>query len=111
MESTIASSVIWGSMIVLIFLGVPIVFALGIVAIFGTMYVWGGVNGVYILGSTTAEVMTNWILLAIPLFILMGELLRVTGVADDLFDLMHKWIGRLGGGLAIGGSRGQRFIE
>jgi len=102
MESTIASSVIWGSMIVLIFLGVPIVFALGIVAIFGTMYVWGGVNGVYILGSTTAEVMTNWILLAITPFILMGELLMVTGVADDLFDLMHKWIGRLGGGLAIG---------
>lgn len=102
MESSIASGVIWGSMIVLIFLGVPIAFALGTVAIFGAMYVWGGVNGIYILGSTTAEVMTNWILLAIPLFILMGELLRVSGVADNLFDLMHKWIGRVGGGMAIG---------
>jgi tripartite ATP-independent transporter DctM subunit len=32
----------------------------------------------------------------------MGELLRVTGVADDLFEMMYKWMGRLGGGLAIG---------
>lgn len=101
MESWLVSVVIWGSMALLIFLGVPVAFALGSVAIFGAIYIWG-INGIYLIGNTTAEVMTNWTLLAIPLFVLMGELLRVSGVADDLFELMYKWIGRLGGGCAIG---------
>jgi len=101
MESWLVSAAIWGSMALLIFLGVPVAFALGSVAIGGAVYIWG-INGIYLIGNTTAEVMTNWVLLAIPLFILMGELLRVTGVADDLFEMMYKWMGRLGGGLAIG---------
>lgn len=102
MELWQASILIWGSMAALIFLGVPIAFSLGSVAIFGAIYVWGGINGIYIIGNTAAEVMTNWVLLAIPLFILMGEILRVSGIADNLFDLMHKWMGRLAGGLAMG---------
>jgi tripartite ATP-independent transporter DctM subunit len=102
MELWQTSILIWGSMAILIFLGVPIAYSLGSVAIFGSIYVWGGFNGIFIIGNTAAEVMTNWVLLAIPLFILMGELLRVSGVAEKLFDLMHKWMGRLGGGLAIG---------
>ena len=102
MELWQTSILIWGSMAILIFLGVPIAYSLGSVAIFGAIYVWGGFNGIFIIGNTAAEVMTNWVLLAIPLFVLMGELLRVSGVAEKLFDLMHKWMGRLGGGLAIG---------
>jgi tripartite ATP-independent transporter DctM subunit len=101
MESWHVSVAIWGSMALLIFLGVPVAFALGSVAIFGAIYIWG-INGIYLIGNTTAEVMTNWVLLAIPLFVLMGELLRVSGVADDLFELMHKWMGNVAGGCAIG---------
>jgi tripartite ATP-independent transporter DctM subunit len=101
MESGYVSMAIWGSMALLIFLGVPVAFALGSVAIFGAIHIWG-INGIYLVGNTAAEVVTNWTLLAIPLFVLMGELLRVSGVADDLFELMYKWIGRLGGGCAIG---------
>jgi tripartite ATP-independent transporter DctM subunit len=101
MESGYVSAAIWGAMALLIFLGVPVAFSLGCVAIFGAMYIWG-FNGIYLIGNTTAEVMTNWTLMAIPLFVLMGELLRVSGVADDLFELMRKWVGRLAGGCAVG---------
>lgn len=38
---------------------------------------------------------------AIPLFILMGNLVLESGVSRSLFDAMHKWLGRLPGGLAI----------
>ncbi len=42
------------------------------------------------------------ILLAVPLFILMGTLLEQSGLAEDLYTFMHGVFGRLRGGLAIG---------
>lgn len=42
------------------------------------------------------------ILVAVPLFILMGAVLERSGIAEDLYRLMHGLLGRLRGGLAIG---------
>lgn len=44
---------------------------------------------------------TNFILSAIPMFILMGALLERSGVAERLFKVMSMWLGRLPGGLAL----------
>ena len=41
-------------------------------------------------------------LMAIPLFVFMAILLEKSGVANDLYDMMHEWWGGLRGGLAIG---------
>lgn len=41
------------------------------------------------------------IMLAIPLFILMGEFVALSGLSSDLFLVARKWLGRLPGGLAI----------
>jgi tripartite ATP-independent transporter DctM subunit len=46
--------------------------------------------------------MGKFTLLAIPLFIFMAMILERAGVADDLYTLMHRWMGPLPGGLAIG---------
>ena len=51
----------------------------------------------------------NFIFLAIPMFMLMGEIAFRSGLARDMFDCADKWMGRLPGGLAvasIGGSAG-----
>jgi tripartite ATP-independent transporter DctM subunit len=40
--------------------------------------------------------------MAIPLFVFMAILLEKSGVANDLYDMMHEWWGGLRGGLAIG---------
>src|SRR5690606_40738801 len=44
---------------------------------------------------------TNFILSAIPMFILMGALLERSGIAERLFRVMNMWLGRLPAGLAL----------
>jgi len=45
-------------------------------------------------------VMINWEMIAVPMFLLMGNLLSLSGVADGLFDALYKLMGRLNGGIA-----------
>jgi TRAP-type mannitol/chloroaromatic compound transport system permease large subunit len=46
--------------------------------------------------------MGKFTLISIPLFVLMAMLLERSGVAEDLYTMMHNWLGSLAGGLAIG---------
>ena len=45
--------------------------------------------------------MTQYVFTCVPLFILMGLVVANTGIAEDLFDMGHKWVGRIKGGLAM----------
>lgn len=47
------------------------------------------------------SIMDNTILMAIPMFILMGVLLQKTGLAERLLESMGKLFGSLSGGLAV----------
>lgn len=44
---------------------------------------------------------TLFVFIALPLFLLMGQLAYRTGITNDLYDCVHKWFGRLPGGLAV----------
>ena len=44
---------------------------------------------------------TNYSFTVIPLFVLMGQLAYYSGMSSDLYDMCHKWLGGLRGGLAI----------
>ena len=46
--------------------------------------------------------MTLFVFIAVPLFVLMAEILSFSGIAEELFDLVYKWMGPFRGGLAIG---------
>ena len=46
--------------------------------------------------------MSNWVLVALPMFIFMGLMLERSGVADKLMTNFVKLFGRFRGGLAIG---------
>ena len=46
--------------------------------------------------------MKNFILIEIPLFCFMAYMLESSGIAEDLFYMMHVWLGPLRGGLAVG---------
>jgi len=47
------------------------------------------------------DVMSNWVLVALPLFIFMGLLLERSGIAGDLMTNLTRVFGRVRGGLAI----------
>jgi len=83
-----------------LFMGHPLAFVLGgLAVIFGYMG-WGSAS-FFMFINRTWGVMDNYILVAIPLFILMAQLLDQSGVAEDLFDTMRYLFGPIHGGNAI----------
>jgi tripartite ATP-independent transporter DctM subunit len=85
----------------LITAGVPIAFALGIVGLVGHIIVTDLNQTMVQLGLLSWEHGTNFLLIAVPLFIFMGQLVARSGIASDLYDCTYKWLGRLPGGLAV----------
>ncbi len=89
------------AMFLLMFLRVPIAIAMAVPAFIGILYVreWKVL-------STAIETIVwdhsfNYTLSTIPMFVLMGELLFVSGVSQELFATFRYWFGKLRGGLAM----------
>jgi tripartite ATP-independent transporter DctM subunit len=88
------------TLMVLLLLGYPVAFTLGSVALlFGGLFL--GVDFFTLLPLRIWGIMTNFTLLAVPLFIFMGVVLDKSGLAEDLLETMGLLFGRLRGGLAL----------
>jgi tripartite ATP-independent transporter DctM subunit len=85
----------------LLLLGLPVSFALLITGIIFTLSLWGP-SHLFVLASSMQGALSTEVYIAIPLFILMGNILSHTGIADELFHALYLWTGRLKGGLAMG---------
>jgi len=92
--------------------GFPIMFVLGGVSVLFTIV--GYLSDQYldtvtgldfnVLGMIVMRVfklMSNWVLVAIPMFVFMGLMLDRSGMAERMMDSMQKLFGRVRGGLAI----------
>ncbi|MDD5126700.1 MAG: TRAP transporter large permease subunit [Dehalococcoidales bacterium] len=101
MSIEISTILLFGSLIVLMALGVPLAFAMSGVAIVSTIFLWGP-SALYNIPLSTITMTKSIVLTAIPLFIFMGLILERSGVADGLYEMMHRWAGPLPGGLALG---------
>ena len=81
--------------------GLPLCFGLGGVAmVMGIVFF--GPGSMFLVTQAAYGVMLSFVLTAIPLFIFMGSLLSESGIADDLYKTMYRWMGPVKGGLAIG---------
>ncbi len=87
--------------LILLFLGVPLVFAIGALAIVMAVFLLG-VSGFPLLIYRTLSVLYEFVLLAAPLFIFMGAMLAKSGAADDMYEGLHRLFGPLRGSLAVG---------
>ena len=97
---TIWVVVMFLTMITLLLLGYPVAFTLGAVALlFGSIFL--GIGFFDLLPLQIWGIMTNFTLLAVPLFIFMGIVLDKSGLAESLLETMGMLCGRLRGGLAI----------
>jgi tripartite ATP-independent transporter DctM subunit len=92
--------VMFAVLVALLLLGYPVAFTLGAVAaVFGVFGL--GVEFFDLLPLRIWGVMTNFTLLAVPLFVFMGVILEKSGLAEDLLETMGLLFGRVRGGLAI----------
>lgn len=99
MNQTIAALMFPG-MFLLIFLGIPVSLSLIIPALVAGWFAFGGQMFNQLYGGLYSAA-TNYILSAIPMFVLMGAILERSGIAARLFRTMQLWLGRLPGGLAV----------
>jgi tripartite ATP-independent transporter DctM subunit len=88
------------TLMLLLLLGYPVAFTLGAVALaFGSIFL--GFDFFLLLPLRIWGIMTNFTLLAVPLFIFMGMVFDRSGLAEDLLETMGKLCGKLNGGLAL----------
>ncbi len=89
------------SFLALLITGFPIAFSLLSVAII-CLLVFDSPTSLISPVSMILDVTAKDIYLAIPMFILMAMILQFSGLVANLYEMMHKWSGRMRGGLAIG---------
>jgi len=96
----------------LLFTGVPVGYVLGGVALLfsflgylSDMYLdtMTGLdfNALGMLGDRIFQMMSNWVLVAIPLFIFMGLMLDRSGIAEQMMLAIQDLFGKIKGGLAV----------
>ena len=86
--------------IVVLLLGYPVAFALGSVALlFGGVFL--GLDFFELLPLRIWGIMTNFTLLAVPLFVFMGIILEKSGLAEDLLETMGRLFGKINGGMGV----------
>ena len=90
-----------GLLIVLLFSGIPIAIAMGLVGFLGLAYVNGLKPGLNSMGSTPHSIASSYNLSVIPLFVLMGAFCFHSGLSKDLYYAVYRWIGHFPGGLAM----------
>lgn len=89
------------ALLILLMAGVPIAWAMGAVGVLGNIVLLGLIPTATQVHLTVWENGTLFLFIALPMFLLMGQLAFHTGIANDLYDCVHKWFGRLPGGLAV----------
>ncbi|NOX32673.1 MAG: TRAP transporter large permease subunit [Deltaproteobacteria bacterium] len=100
MSIEVVTLLLFGGLIVLLILGVPVAFAFGGITVLLT-YVLEGSNTLFIVATTTYKQITDPNLITIPLFLLMGNFLLHSGISDRMFKSLGYWISGIRGGLAI----------
>ncbi|WP_332748705.1 TRAP transporter large permease [Hydrogenophaga sp.] len=88
----------FAAMLGMMLLGLPIAVAMAAIGIIGGLFAYG-MPFIDSIAPVVWGVHNDNLLTAIPLFVLMGELLLRSGIADRMFGALAAWLGRLPGGL------------
>ena len=94
-----------GALMAAILSGFPVAFSIAGVAILFALIGWQtGAMNIALLGALAQRVfglISNQVLIAIPLFVFMGAILEKSRIAEELLETMAKAFGRLQGGLGV----------
>lgn len=88
-------------MLLFLFLGMPVGFAMGVAGIIG-LFLEGGPSAVIsIMSNAPYRSVANITLSTVPMFIFMAEIVSRANIVQEVFDAAKKWLGKTPGGLAI----------
>ena len=89
-----------GSIMLGVITGFPLAIPIGGVAVIIGFLLYG-TTSFDLIYSRIFGLVTNYTLLAVPLFLFMGGMLARSGIAERMFDALYLWLGGFRGGLAI----------
>lgn len=90
-----------GGMGVLLLIGLPVAFTLGLLAIIGMFLYNGGTVGFTQIPIISYKSLDDFTLTALPMYVLMSQILVVSGVGRDMYEMASRWFRHFPGGLAI----------
>ncbi|WP_438315895.1 TRAP transporter large permease [Sporosarcina sp. FA9] len=90
-----------GGMGTLLLLGLPVAFTLGLLAILGMFFFNGGTFAFMQVPIISYKSLDDFSLTALPMYVLMSQVLLVSGVGKDLYEMASRWFRHFPGGLAI----------
>lgn len=91
--------ILFGTMIILMIIGLPIAYTIGISSLF-----WLMTSSSFPLAIVPQKVFSgidSWSLLSIPLFLLVGSLMNNGGITNKLIKLVNSFVGHIRGGLGL----------
>jgi tripartite ATP-independent transporter DctM subunit len=87
----------FGGLIALLFLGNPVAYTLGIIS---TLWLKLGSLPVSIIPQRIFGGMSQFVLMAVPFFVLAGKIMNSSGITNELISFVNYIVGRFRGGLA-----------
>jgi C4-dicarboxylate transporter DctM subunit len=88
--------------LVLISAGMPVAFSLGLLSFFGVWYIKGSFDiASTMMAQAAADSVSGYIYGVIPLFVLMGMVVSISGMGKDTFNVANRVFKRIRGGLGI----------
>lgn len=97
----LATFFIFIAMIFFLFIGMPLGFLTGLVAL-AASYLWFDTSAIMqMVASRVTDFTSSYTFVAVPMFVLMATLLDKTGIAKDLYNALRVIAGRLRGGVAL----------
>ncbi len=89
----------FGSLLLVLLAGMPVAFACGSIGMIFTLFLLGP-SGASLGVVRTFTLMNNYLLAAIPLFIFMAAILERSGIMEELYEVIYRWMGGVRGGVA-----------
>lgn len=101
MDPAIISLICFSIFLVLVFLNMPIGFSFAIAGFIGFVSTKGFAQAFSLIGYIPYSWASNYMLVVIPLFVLMGQFAYFSGISGELYTVAQRWVGRLPGGIAL----------
>jgi len=93
--------ILWASFLILLMAGVPVAFSFLLINTIAAFIFIGGEAGLRQIILSVFDSISKFTLLPIPMFIIMGEVMFITGVAPEMMTTLDMWVGRIPGRLGI----------
>ena len=97
----IATFMMFGALLVGVLLGYPLAFVVGGIGIVSGILLFGVPISLELIYQRVYSLLNNYVLLAVPGFIFMGNMMGYSGITEKMFSSLYTWLGGLRGGLAI----------